>query len=339
MLVHSTSPQVVSGMLSGSPFAHKLQLTAGQPSEFCKGPNLFGWTADGAYSNGVQLLAASATALAATRVASDSGGLPQSLAEWAQGLSIISAGHTAFASPSNRVLQMWKETMINARVHQRLNPIMMAKSLSALAVKDDGKAIEQIVKQYDLQMGMRDQSMRLSKHAGVRIKCFMNRSKLPLPAWTFLESTWAKTRYEDSAFFDKLFDVQQFYVGAIALETYSEWWRRKLTVTPKSQMAVLMVAETHHAKHRQRLTEVTFRSLCARSAFLHNVLEVLVDRAAINGHMASLVEKDFGADLDSPLQTELAALLDTASLPDVVPADDVAWISDTCVWVRVLKNG
>ena len=185
---HKCSPQVVSGLLSGSPFAHKLQLTAGLPSELCKGPNLFGWTSDGAYSNGVQLLAASATALAATRVARDSGGvLPPSLAEWAQGFGKISAGHTAFASPRHRVLQMWKE------------------------------------------------------------------------------SAWSKTSYEDSAFFDKLFDVPTFNVGSYAQNTYSEWWRRMLTVTPKSQMAVLMVAESHHAKHRQRLTETTFRSLCARS--------------------------------------------------------------------------
>ena len=58
-------------------------------------------------------------------------------------------------------------------------------------------------------------------------------------------------------------------MGAFAVDTYSEWWRRMLTVTPKSQMAVLMSAESHHAKHRQRLTEATFRSLCARSALLH----------------------------------------------------------------------
>ena len=338
LLVHCTTPQVVAGMLSGSPFSHKIQLTAGQPSDFCKGPNLFGWTADGAFANGVHLLAASATAFAAIRVAREMGGsLPSSLAEWAAGLSIITAGHTVFATPSNRVLQMWKETMINARVHQRLNPIMMAKSLSALAVKDDGRNIEQIVKQYDMQMGMRDQNMKLSKHATVRIKCFMNRSKLPLQAWTFLELAWSKTRYEESAFFDKMFDVPAFYVGAYALETYSEWWRRMLTVTPKSQMAVLVVAESHHTKHRQRLTEATFRSLCARSAFLHNALGVLLDKAAIDSKMADDVEKAFVADSESPMQADLVALLDTSSLPDVGPVDAVAWITDTCAWVRVLK--
>ena len=330
-------PQVVSGLVSGSPFAYKLQLAAGQPSEFCPGPNLFGWTADGAYCNGVNLLAASATALAATRVASDSGmEFPPILAAWAQGFSIISASHVTFTSASNRVLQMWKETMINAKVNQRLNPIMMAKSLTALSVKDDGKAIENIVKAYDAQVGM-NQSLKLSKQAGSRIKCFMNRNKLPLPTWTFLEAAWSRTSYEASAYYDKMFDLPAFYVGSVALETYSDWWRRMLSVTPKSQMAVLKVVQSHFDKHHHRVTELIFRSVCARSAFLHNSLEVLVKGSKIDAGMVESLEKAFIDNLDSPLQNELAALLDIASLPDVAPADAAAWISDTCSWVRRLK--
>jgi hypothetical protein len=321
--------QVAGSMLSGSLFTSKLQVTAVPKCILSRGPCGFGWAADGAYVNGVATLAACVVAYAAVEV----GPVPAALGEWATSLARIGVRHINFGSVGARLVGIWKDTMVNWRSNVRLHPVMMAKSVASLGIESG--SVELLIRNYDLQVQTcGDPSLRLSKHAATRIRQFLDRTRLTQESWDWLEGHWSSTRYEDSCFFDKLFDHPGFYVGLLSRETFSAWWQALLRTTALSQRTVLQTTAAHF-KSRGRITEPAFRGLVERAAFLHNLLDILVRCGAIGETESSRTVQSFSTGLDSGLHAELSSVLGE-SLPDAAPADAdmVAWAEATCSFVR-----
>ena len=92
-------------------------------------PNLFGWISDGAAVNGVRLMGRAMLGVAVAEVVQKRG-LPPVLRAWSAAFTHISVSHTQYSSPNAQIVNMWKETAINHKLNEKLNPIAMTMSLA-----------------------------------------------------------------------------------------------------------------------------------------------------------------------------------------------------------------
>ena len=102
---------------------------------------------------------------------------------------------------------MWKETAVNHKLNENLNPIMKVRSLCAL-----GLDVDQTVKGFDAQMALVDSSLRPQGKTKFCLLAFMDVQKVPAARFAHLAKYWSRPglSYEHSPYNDGIFDLPGF---------------------------------------------------------------------------------------------------------------------------------
>ena len=232
------------------------------------GPNMFGWMADGAAVSGVRLqarcLLGVAVASAMAKMA-----MPEVLVPWTLMFSHVRVSAATFKTKPAQAINMWRETVVNAKINETLNPIAMVRSLCAL-----GLDVEATVKGFEAQMTVVDPALRPQGRSKQRLASFMDPSKLPATHFSHLSDYWSRPglSYESCAYNDGIFDLPGFWVGGVALDSRNPCWVRLGRTTVASQLTHMTWAEVAHER-TGRLPVDRMRKKIAVAALVHNFVE------------------------------------------------------------------
>ena len=133
--------------------------------------------------NGVMLLARGLLAESIAKVRKD---YPEAdIKSFQAGLARVEVTSTPYQSDMERLIAAWKETTINSKLNQKLNPIMQVKSIISAHVDPDAAQA-----QFEKQISMIDPKLRPQGKSRQRIKHFNSKATWPHSTFCFMQSSW-----------------------------------------------------------------------------------------------------------------------------------------------------